>query len=58
MNGGGLNGSNVLNSSTISVGSGASVLTGGSGNDWFIVSKKDTVTDPNVPNPEVITKLS
>jgi Ca2+-binding RTX toxin-like protein len=59
MKGGGLNGNLVLNSSTLSDDGAADSLTGNAGNDWFIVTdtKKDTVVDPNVPTPEVVTKL-
>ena len=57
-NGGGLNGSYVLNKTTISDDSSNDTLTGGLGSDWFIIAKKkDTVTDQNVPLPEIVTTL-
>ena len=54
----GLTGGVKLNSSTITDDKVADTVTGGLGNDWFIVGKsKDTVTDPNVPTAEVTTKI-
>jgi Ca2+-binding RTX toxin-like protein len=44
-NGGGLNGSYLLNSSTITSDADADVLSGGGGHDWFIFSPGDSITD-------------
>src|SRR5262249_52990320 len=46
MNGGGLNGSSRVNSSTVAGDSSAKdTLTGGGGNDWFVVGAEDVLTD-------------
>jgi hypothetical protein len=42
---GGLNGSNFLNSSTVSNAHVADKMTGGKGTDWFISSSLDKITD-------------
>lgn len=56
--GGGLNGSNVLDAKTLNDDSDADILTGGLGNEWFIIGPpKDAVTDEDLPTPEVVTEV-
>jgi hypothetical protein len=44
-NGGGLNGSYVLNNTTVGTGSGHDTLTGSGGTDWFQYTSGDKITD-------------
>jgi Ca2+-binding RTX toxin-like protein len=56
-NGGGLNGANVLNNTTVANDGASDTLTGNENLDWFLVSAGDTVTDANTPSPEIITTI-
>ena len=55
MHGGGLNGSYVLNNSTVSKHNGGSILVGNAGMDWFLFSNGDMILDRAVG--EIATKI-
>jgi Ca2+-binding RTX toxin-like protein len=57
MNGGGLNGSVVLNTTTVADNGKADSLTGGAGLDWFLVGALDKVTDLNNGGSETETTI-
>jgi uncharacterized protein (TIGR03118 family) len=57
--GGGLNGSHVLNATTVHNDSANDTMTGGAGRDWYFASSGDTLTDAVTggPNKEDITTI-
>jgi uncharacterized delta-60 repeat protein len=57
LNGGGLNRSAVLNTTTCSDNGKADTLTGGAGRDWFLVGALDQVTDLNNGGTETETTI-
>ena len=57
MNGGGLNGSVVLNTTTVSDNGNVDTLTGGAGLDWFLVGDLDSVKDLNNGGTETETTI-